>query len=762
MSVASEPGQAGMTALVGLVEGGRVVWLEGAARRWLGVGANEVVGQSVPAVLGASAMGQLEAWRLAPRDEPFPASVGGRQASLAFAAAERGVTFLVQEGSRGWPEALSASALAVLGEDRDGTIRWASPAAATLLGTSPSACVGRRLEELDGPGLPASPSTGVLRLVSQATAKVPAERLRILASREAREGRFQRALTQIAREALKATRPAAIFEATVEVVASSLGSDTALVQELVAGRELVVRAQVGPGANAVGERRRLEAGSATSYALSAGGPVVLEDATTETRFKPDGAGGMGVLVAIPGRVGAWGVLSTYAHSRLPYAPADISFVQTAAHVLGAALERLQADEAMRSAAARLAVRERQQATVAELGRKALAGEPLEALFRDATSQVAAVLKNEFASLLRLHTDDHFDMVASVGWGPERTRVRIPAGAGSQAGYTLAQRRPVILCDAATESRFAITPPMQAEGVQSGMSVVVEGRPGASWGVLSTHARRRVDYSADDAAFVQAVANVLAAAVERDRVEGSLRHANAELQELDQKRTDFMNLVAHELRTPLTPLMMRLQMMRDGSIPPADADNLRTLERNMERLCDLVDHLLELTRFESTSVGAWPWRPVDLAEEIEHAAETFRASAEGRGLTLSTYSVGNLRLEAEPQRVMQILTNLLANAMKFTPDRGSIRVSGRAENREEPGVLVEVTDTGEGFTADQAAHLFRRFSQPHGSERGGYGLGLYISRAIAQRHGGTLEATSPGPGLGATFRLWLPRRPPGLA
>jgi two-component system sensor histidine kinase BaeS len=147
--------------------------------------------------------------------------------------------------------------------------------------------------------------------------------------------------------------------------------------------------------------------------------------------------------------------------------------------------------------------------------------------------------------------------------------------------------------------------------------------------------------------------------------------------------------------------------------------------------------------------------MDLAPVLADVADSFQPIAHQRGLHLELAVVGILPVLADAIRLRQVVANLVSNALKFTPQGGRVTLAGR---REGARVAVEVTDTGRGLTPEEAARLFQPFSQVHDpseSPERGSGLGLFISRGLAQAHGGTLTVTSPGRGKGATFRLDLP-------
>lgn len=243
-----------------------------------------------------------------------------------------------------------------------------------------------------------------------------------------------------------------------------------------------------------------------------------------------------------------------------------------------------------------------------------------------------------------------------------------------------------------------------------------------------------------------------------RVEEVSRRKEIErLEELNQFKTDFLNNAAHELSTPLTPLKLQLYMFHGEAgknLTPSQQNNIQLLERNVSRIERLVRDILDSARLQAAKLGLEK-APVDLAQVLEEAVETFRPQARLAGLEIESPHLPHLPVTADASRLAQVLDNLLSNAIKFTPRGGKIRVEARALP---DSAMVSVTDTGLGLTADQIRRLFRPFSQVHDvrhSTTPGTGLGLYISRAIVELHGGSLWCTSLGPGHGSTFSFVLP-------
>lgn len=230
-----------------------------------------------------------------------------------------------------------------------------------------------------------------------------------------------------------------------------------------------------------------------------------------------------------------------------------------------------------------------------------------------------------------------------------------------------------------------------------------------------------------------------------------------LKEMDAFRADFISKAAHELRTPLLPIRIQSHILGTALAERGDATlrrSLETLERNLDRLNRLVDDLLEASRLQSARLRL-ERLPFELGPLLKEASETFAPVAEQVGVRIDWRPRAGVVVDADPQRVLQVLHNLLGNALKFTPAGGVVTVDVATAG---PAVRIRVTDTGPGFGPEEAPTLFQPFAQAGAgreSRAPGTGLGLYVSRGIAEQHGGRLTAESPGRGQGATFILELP-------
>jgi two-component system, OmpR family, phosphate regulon sensor histidine kinase PhoR len=228
----------------------------------------------------------------------------------------------------------------------------------------------------------------------------------------------------------------------------------------------------------------------------------------------------------------------------------------------------------------------------------------------------------------------------------------------------------------------------------------------------------------------------------------------QVRRLETVRRDFISNISHELRTPLASLKALVDTLRDGALddPPAAERFLNSIETEVDALTQMVQELLELSRIESGQVPV-RLRPTALPDLINPPVERLSSQAERAGLTLTVTLDPDLPpVLADPERVQQVVTNLVHNAIKFTPQAGSITVSAKTAPRE---VVVEVTDTGIGIAPKDLPRIFERFYKADRARSGGgTGLGLAIARHIIQAHGGRIWVQSTE-GQGSTFSFSLP-------
>jgi signal transduction histidine kinase/ActR/RegA family two-component response regulator len=245
---------------------------------------------------------------------------------------------------------------------------------------------------------------------------------------------------------------------------------------------------------------------------------------------------------------------------------------------------------------------------------------------------------------------------------------------------------------------------------------------------------------------------------KDRLLEALRESKEAAEAANLAKDRFLATLSHELRTPLTPILAVVSRLgNDTGLPAEMRQDIAMLQRNIELETKLIDDLLDLTRIVRGKLELHR-QPIDLRQVIDHALETCKGSADGLQL-IKDLSADSHCVWADSARMTQVFWNLLANSVKFTPDGGIVVVrSRRAGEAADACLLVEISDTGIGIAPELLPRVFDGFEQGQRDitrQYGGLGLGLSISKAVVELHGGRLTAYSEGTNKGATFTVELP-------
>ena len=413
-------------------------------------------------------------------------------------------------------------------------------------------------------------------------------------------------------------------------------------------------------------------------------------------------------------------------------------------------ERKWAEEQLRT-------RTRQQEAIATLGQRALSGIDLSTLMDEATSLIAQTLDVEYCKVLELlPSGDAVFLRAGVGWQDGLVgRATVGTGSDSQAGYTLLSSEPVIVTDLRSETRFSGPPLLHQHNVVSGLSTIISGQERA-WGVLGAHTTRYQTFTQDDIHFLQAAANILAEAIQRQQAEATLQQQSEELAQANRLKDEFLATLSHELRTPLNSMLGWTKLLPTRRLNEATMGRaMETISRNTQALAQLIEDVLDMSDVIRGHLNLNVY-PIELVPILDQAIASIRSAAEAKTIKIVTQldpTVGFILGDAN--RLQQVFWNLLSNAVKFTPKQGRIEVRLERINDQ---VQIQVSDTGLGISADFLPFVFDRFRQENGSitrSHGGLGMGLAIVRYLVELQGGTVRAESPGTGQGATFTLSFP-------
>jgi signal transduction histidine kinase/ActR/RegA family two-component response regulator len=411
-------------------------------------------------------------------------------------------------------------------------------------------------------------------------------------------------------------------------------------------------------------------------------------------------------------------------------------------------------------------------------------------------QVAEVVVNQSlaaldasAGFLALLTDNNktLEIVRALGYQEDvlDTWSRFPITASVPLADAVQRRQPILL--ESPEVQAQAYPHLATQYGDSGnhawaaIPLIVEGRVLGGLGFSFPNPQT---FSEDDCAFMLALAQQSGQALERARAYAAERQARAEAEAANRTKDEFLATLSHELRTPLNAMLGWTQLLRTRKLDEAKIVRaLETIDRNTKALAALIEDILDVSRIITGKLHL-STRVCELVSVVGSAIEAVRPAAEAKAIQIEYFldsSVGPVW--GDSNRLQQVVWNLLSNAIKFTPKGGRVEVRlERVESLEDckelkgEGLQVEglnppsnlqpsdsytqiqVSDTGKGIAPDFLPYVFDRFRQENNSStrsHGGLGLGLAIVRYLVELHGGTVQASSPGEGMGATFTVQLP-------
>ncbi|HEY0320827.1 MAG TPA: ATP-binding protein [Pyrinomonadaceae bacterium] len=329
----------------------------------------------------------------------------------------------------------------------------------------------------------------------------------------------------------------------------------------------------------------------------------------------------------------------------------------------------------------------------------------------------------------------------------------------------AKRRVGVVADLASEARAAdLHAAVRWSGLRGAWATPIVGSGNRLFGVVITFSRVVAEVSTDEQRLADLYARLLTVAMqnmERSREAHSRLQAVTQMEEkvrqLDQHKMEFMSLISHEMRTPLNAIIGYAQMLKDGfsgELNEQQRTDVQTIADSADRLLSMIEETLDLARIDTERFPVF-MDSVAFDDVVRRAVAGVRTMAETKGLDISVrISEEAPVIRTDPERVRQILTSLLSNAVKFT-DSGTIQVE--VERVSSGGVQISVHDTGIGFDTMAFPQIFEEFRQIDASNTrvyGGSGLGLAVSKRLVERLGGQIGVNST-PGEGSTFWFRLP-------
>jgi signal transduction histidine kinase len=555
-------------------------------------------------------------------------------------------------------------------------------------------------------------------------------------------------VSRIARRARASLDPNEVLRGTVEELGRAMSVDRVLATTGSSPDALLVAYEWdAKGIEAIGEGK--QALPVARMAAETGRTLVVRDIRADARVA-GGSGHAGVRAVIATPILVAGKLAGTLSLNQASAPRDwttdeVRLVEAVARELRVAMETARLFQAREGENARLLALQRAAAT---LSARTDPHEVFDMILRSAVQlfgQGSASLYtwDEEAGALRLA--ENFD---AEGRMPDDAVLRPGEGV---VGRVFASREPLIIKDYQTwEGR---TPVGQQTGVRACIAVPLV-RSGRALGAISLRSYDpKVTYSADDAQMLGLFADQVAAAL--TTVEAFSRQAQAveQLERLNRAKSEFVSIVSHEFRTPLTGIQGFSEMMRDEQLSVEEMrEYAGDINNDVQRLNRMINEMLDLDRMESGRMTIHPER-LDFNAVIDDAASRVRPNAPNHTLTLDLQP-DLPQIQADRDRMTQVASNLLNNAVKYSPTGGRITLSTRAEGDQ---LLFDVRDEGLGIPKDALETIFERYSRVDSQATKniqGTGLGLPIVRQIVQLHGGRVWAESEL-GRGSVFHVALP-------
>jgi PAS domain S-box-containing protein len=426
--------------------------------------------------------------------------------------------------------------------------------------------------------------------------------------------------------------------------------------------------------------------------------------------------------------------------------------------------RKEAEEILRQNATRLETETRIGRTLHRIGSELASELTLERIVQLATDEATALTGAQFGAFFYNVVNEQGEAYTlyTLSGVPREAFAKFPMPRNTAIfGPTFNGTSIVRLDDVTKDPRYGRNAPYHGmpKGhlpVRSYLAVPVISRSGAVLGGMFFGHAHVGKFTQEHEDLASGIAGWTALAIDNARLYSAAENARQVAEAANRAKDEFLATMSHELRTPLNAVLGWIQILRSGAGTAENRDRaLATIERNARAQAQIIDDLLDVSRIVTGKL-ALNMGPVDIVSVVEGALEAIQLAVSAKPLTL-TKQLADVPapVSGDADRLRQVITNLLTNAVKFTPAGGRIDVSVALQAGR---VQVRVADSGQGIEPEFLRHVFDRFWQRDSSTarvHGGLGLGLAIVQHIVEMHGGTVRADSAGIGLGATFIVELP-------
>ena len=394
-------------------------------------------------------------------------------------------------------------------------------------------------------------------------------------------------------------------------------------------------------------------------------------------------------------------------------------------------------------------RAQQQALVARVGHRLLAQHDAQSLFAEVTASVCETLRVDLAGVFAHRSEGAFELLGGVGWPASKSEpaASLPAQSFWEA-LAFSSKIPVAFGATASNEGARSAAARYEPMVTSGLVVAIE--PPGRYGVLGVYTRAARLFTQEESDMIASLAALLSSALEREAAEAQLRAA-AEM------RDDLLAIVSHDLRNPLFAITSAASLLLEADVrddPTALARWVEVIDRNGRRMAGMIRDLLDFESLRGAGLSVH-MAEHDVASLLDETVEMMQAQANEKSIKLTTESPIAATAWCDRDRALQVLSNLLGNAVKFTPEHGTIAVGAGFVGDE---IQLFVRDTGPGIPTEDLLHIFDRYWQAKRSDRRGIGLGLPIAKGLVEAQGGKLWVES-ALGQGTAFFFTLPARDP---